>query len=377
MRTHRKSRSDLTSQSRIDARKEAKEKQKIWARATARWRQNALYAARKRRGRRPTSPRSHLRASSAHLHISSSPERPATDDTSGPLSQRTPPDTPSVSRRFTIDSHTSLPSSPGPLEETADTSHIPLSIAIGSNTSSPPAYRQRTLVRPSIHQSEPRSAPDEHSSPDSLILPSPHPSHVSPSVSPSGGKSPVSHGSQTPRIPIQAAHVATDDKMLLARLADLAERPPGEITRAARSSHQVSAPVWEDEDLEDFTQIPEASDTDASNSTSQLPYPPPPAKGKMAESSFYACRGSFEDFSESIDPETGPSAPPFEALGRPALGDIVMLPSAPPLVGEDYPLEASCGVSPDAPQTSERSQERPSNAISRPLIDGNLPGYQP
>jgi hypothetical protein len=167
--------------------------------------------------------------------------------------------------------------------------------------------------------------------------------------------------------------------MLLARLADLAERPPGVMSCSARSSHQVSAPVWEDEDLEDFARIPEASGTDASDSTSQLPYPPPPTKGKMAESSFYAYRGSFEEFTDSIDPETGPSAPPFdfEALGRSALGDIVMLPSAPPLVEENYPLEASCTVSPDALQNSERSQEPPSTTVSRPLSDGNLPGYQP
>lgn len=127
--------------------------------------------------------------------------------------------------------------------------------------------------------------------------------------------------------------------------------------------------------MEDFT---ESSSADASNSASQLPYPPPPSKGKMAESSFYAYRCSFEEFSESIDPETGPCAPPFEALGRPALGDMVMLPSAPPLVGEEFPPEIpDDGDSHDPPQTSDRNQEHPTTAAPQPLSDGNLPGYRP
>lgn len=396
LKVPRQSRSSVTiptnTQPQVDMRKEAKGRQKIWARATARWKQNALYTARQRRGRRPTSTRSQPLDSCTTLHPSVPTETPDDDDDASSMTSRAQSVSRSVSRRTSIESTygVSPPSSNQPQEPT-NNPHTPPSIIVDSSPDpslSPPAYRQRTLVTPIITPSSGLSVPDEHDGSGSLLPPSPRPSNLSFNASPVEGKSSISaQGSDTPQIPVHAAHVATDDKALLALLSDLAERPPGETPHNAESSHQVSVPVWEDEQLEDFT--PESSETGTSGSTPQPPFPPPPAKGKMVEPSFYAYRCSFEEFSESIDPEMGPSAPPFEAPGAPVLGDMIMLPSAPPLVEEDFLLEvypdaplfeaaAEADVSPDPPEVNgERSAEHPSTANSRPLSEGTLPGYQP
>jgi hypothetical protein len=107
----------------------------------------------------------------------------------------------------------------------------------------------------------------------------------------------------------------------------------------------------------------------------------------MAE--LYAYRSSFEEFSESINPELEPCAPPFETPGAPGLGGMGMLPSAPPLAEDVFPVEEF----PNAPEfesaaeddgtlnpvaaDSERCTEHQSAASSRPLSEGTLPGYHP
>jgi len=129
--------------------------------------------------------------------------------------------------------------------------------------------------------------------------------------------------------------------------------------------------------------MPESLEFDNSS-----PFPPPPSKGKMAESSFYAYRSSFEEFSELIDPELEPSAPPFEAPSAPGL-DMTMLPSAPPLADNVFPLkecssasgfEAAAendGAPIPAAIDGDRSIDHQSTITARPLSQGMLPGYHP
>jgi len=247
----------------------------------------------------------------------------------------------------------------------------------------PPAYRQGTLITPDAITS-PGTLPisDDRTASTSLV-PGRHSSRLHIGIPSPESKSFIQpQEAQSSHFPVHAAHVATDDKALLARLADLAERPPD----VPESSHQVSVPVWEDEQLEDFAQTSQSSCPDTSESAVHSQFPPPPSKGKMVEPSFYAYRYSFEEFSESIEPDLEPSAPPFEAHGTSISNDIPMLPSAPPLAEGDFALEGY----PDAPQFQEdaaagdagQGRDRSDDDRNRDgtlthLSDGTLPGYRP
>lgn len=388
MKARRKRRSasamPLPTQAQKEEQRKAKGKQKIWARASARWKDHARYTARFRKARRPSS--SHLRPSdsSTTLNPTTPVEVPA-DDVSSTL-PLTPTASRSVSRRpstFLSDSSRSSLHIP---QETSDNPQPSPSESVPDVPSSPPAYRRGTLLTPITIPNEPLTEPAG----STLLVPSPRPFNLPLDVSSSGQKSsnpaqePESSHTPGPHI----AHVATDDKALLARLADLAERPP-EVPVDVQSSHQVSVPVWEDEQLDDFTQAKDPSDPDTSGSSSQSPFPPPPSKGKMAEPSFYAYRSSFEEFSESIDPDLEPSAPPFEAPSAPGLDGMAMLPSAPPLAEDEFPLEGfpdapefeaaaeSDGTQESATVDGEGSTEHQSAGSTRPLSEGTLPGYHP
>jgi hypothetical protein len=148
--------------------------------------------------------------------------------------------------------------------------------------------------------------------------------------------------------PVHAAHVATDDKSLLARLAEFASSPPpSEVSAEAPSTLQVSAPVWRDEEFEDFPCDPGGS---SSIHISMCPaptplFPPPPSKEKMAAPTFYDYPYSFEDI--TVEPEAGPSAPPFDdPPSAPPTNIIDLTPSAPPLMDIDYCMEVDASAPP-------------------------------
>lgn len=357
-------------------------KKKIWARATARWKANARYTARQRKGKRPASIRSQPLDSTTTLHPSTSADPPndsasIVQSVSSSVSRR--PSNSSLHDSSHSVSHRSLENSEGLQISPATTNHI-----FNDLPSLPPAYRQGTLVTPNVMTSPGAlSCLDEHTT-STLQVPGRRLSRLHIHTSPFGSKSSIQLQEADPSpIPVHAAHVATDDKTLLARLADFAERPP-EVPDA-ECSHQVSVPVWEDEQLEDFARSPQSPGQDTPGPAVPHPrFPPPPTKGKMAEPSFYAYRYSFEEFSESIEPSLGPSAPPFEAPGAPITNDVVMLPSAPPLAEDDFALENY----PDAPQfqadvrDTEQSSDRPDgdrnrDGAPRPLSNGTLPVYHP
>jgi len=376
MKARRKRRSTSAMSSSLpsstEAQKKAKRKQKIWAKASARWKEHVRYTARLRRTKRL-----HLRQydSSTMLNPTVHVEVPADDIQS--IQSSTPTLSLSVSRRPSA-SLTDFSRSSSHISPEISGSSDPSSSLTGDPVlkvpSSPPAYRPGTLNLIAVSAEQPDGS-----------TPSRRPSLVSSSNAKSvhlAQRLEPSHIDQ-----LHAAHIATDDKALLARLADLAERPP-ETSIDAGSSHQVSVPLWEDEQLDDFQRVTESSEPDTSDSS---PFPPPPFKGKTAESSFYAYRSSFEEFSELINPELEPSAPPFEAPSAPGLDGMAMLPSAPPLADDGFPLEESSnapefevaaendGAPRSAAVDGDRSIDYQSTTTARPCppSEGTLPGYHP
>lgn len=146
---------------------------------------------------------------------------------------------------------------------------------------------------------------------------------------------------------LRAAHVATDDKALLAHLAMLASAPPEDESDAnPGTALQISAPEWEDEPLEDIA--PHLMNSSTSNAFSPM-FPPPPSKERLAAAEFYDYPYTFEDMAIS-DLEAGPSAPPFEEASSPQQ-DLV--PSAPPLFEDDV---FASDAQPSAPSWDSSSQ---------------------
>jgi len=302
------------------AEKEIRTKLKMWARATARWKANARYSARQRRGKRIVSVArsTHAQTSSISLQqphdglssaaTSPSPSRPLSRQSSiGSIHEASSLGAAIVSSA--IDGIESLAPSP------------PGSPFLSSPTfASPPAYHHRALM-PNVHLSENPHTTDQG-----------HPN--------------------LPITPSHAGHVATDDKSLLARLAELTSAPPQSPTNS--SNNQVSVPIWHDEELVDFAETSYDSLRDphiCSTITSDhswgsyapaLPFPPPPSKGKMATPAFYDY--SFEDLA-TPESEPEPSAPPFEeGSNAPPLDDINELPSAPPLTEQIGPTGSSTNM---------------------------------
>lgn len=316
------------------AEKESRTKQKVWARATARWRENARYTARQRRGKR-ASVRSRATRSSTSLDnhregLASGRSSPIRSVSSAAPSR-------SVSRRGSTTSfqHDSvMDTSPSPQEDAVPT--ISVCPPPVPPHSSPPAYQQKDLK--SDRSSEALYANDEPTS-TSLLIRSRRPSHSSFLATSESESGDISS--------IPAAHVATDDKAVLARLAELASAPPSDGLSAeelAGEVPQVSAPEWRDEEMEEF--IAQEGGAEAADSStpptaaSASPFPPPPSKGSLHAPNFYDYPYAFEEMEiVGMEPELGPSAPPFEETQSGSLGveegDMCLVPSAPPMLDDD------------------------------------------
>lgn len=293
----------------------ARVKKKFWALSTARWKAGVRVSARRR----------------MNMRLATAAQTTATK-TSSPAMAETISISRSTSPHPTNSNRTSL---------ALDRSSTPIPECIPSaGPSLPPAYIQRTALssqaKISGHSTSidfPQHAPppltnDEYNT---------HPDY--PESIPSGDdpipydNSPVSHHLS------HAAHVATDDKTLLARMADLASAP--QDGHVESTSLPVSAPVWQDEELEEFPHpvpLPTSSSSTPEASSSScisdgLPSPPP-SHNKSPD--FYDYPQSYDVASEG--PEAEPSAPPFvdEHLDGPSAPpvdtDVDLAPSAPPLL---------------------------------------------
>ncbi|RXW19123.1 hypothetical protein EST38_g6730 [Candolleomyces aberdarensis] len=299
--------------------------QKLWARATARWRANVRL---KRRGKR-SSQMSHARRSSISLD---SPRDGLTSGRSSPSPSGSSPPSRSVSRRASSSSlrqESSAESSSA--QQQQDTSTIPtISLSPPPPHSSPPAYQQKALQ---ADLSSEGLFPNDDPASTSHLICSRRPSHSSFLSNSEGGSGAI------PSIP--SAHVATDDKAVLARLADLASAP--EEDEGSSPQPQVSAPEWRDDEMEDFIAREACggeSDDFANQSTSTpSPFPPPPSKSSLLSPKFYDYPYAFEDMEiENLEPELGPSAPPFEETPSAPLVDehgLGLVPSAPPMLDDD------------------------------------------
>jgi hypothetical protein len=328
------------------AEKESKAKLKILARATARWKANIRQAARQRKGKRVVTARSSQPYQPSH---SSNNSRIL----SVSLHSRT------SSRRSSV---VSLPDELSSMSLPFDPISTP---TISPVATSPPAYHHDGQALPVIYSNISHATSLDRQSPSFRV------------------NSSTSNSFHT-------AHVATDDKTLLARLVDLASRPPEETSTDALDACDtfVSAPAWHD-GLEDIPSDLVVSNDHPPTSLASSLLPPPPSKEHMAIGDLYDYSFSFEG-TAALEPE--PSAPPFHLDPGPLIDDHQIIPSAPPLLDDtEFPVDAhpsapqlDVGEENPAGQDHDRmSSVRSSDVSSAPRMDIEvrdditLPGYRP
>ncbi|KIK99486.1 hypothetical protein PAXRUDRAFT_132007 [Paxillus rubicundulus Ve08.2h10] len=307
--------------------KEATEKMRIWARATARWKANARHSARRRRKRyiasklsRPPSP-----------VLSDSREMPADD-----LSAISPQ---GCFSRVEVDvpmSETTLPSNTDE-PVIADQSPVLPKPTTSPRTSSPPAYRSQVMQRHPHHST---SDSNSRRSRDSSLLfeqancPSIVDDEPIPYVLPRGG------------------HVATDDKAHLARIRELASSPPEMASsppemlgvESATTVREVSAPAWHDLPEDDFESGVVPAPAFPFRDFGLPPsFPPLPFKGCIPSGYFDTSFFGYgaDDGIPVLGRDVGPSAPPFDAHpSAPPISDLDLAPSAPSLEDENGLFQA-------------------------------------
>lgn len=278
---------------------QAKALKRFWARATARWKSNARQSLRQRTGRRLIT-----RPSQTTYH--------STSDVDSRCRFNSRP-----SSRFSSISNHNQPLR----EEYPQSITTPRSL---SRPASPPAYHYERQIPPIVISSASRSATPVSGFvvPDLTLSGRPSQSSMCPSTT-SPQLSPESEFLS------QTAHVATDDKALLSRLAELASAPPDDAGPvSAVSPSQVSAPAWSEE-FEAFTptSAPIGMDTELPLSS----FPSPPSKARLAAAERFEYTFAYDDI-ENAEPEPEPSAPPFEEEPERVLDASLLLPSAPPLI---------------------------------------------
>lgn len=346
--------------------REARVKQKLWTRASARWKANVRSSARRRRNRRiaqTLSPQSSVAslndiAFSVPVPRSSiSPPRPSTE--------------------LALEARHSISS-----DRSAAGHTMSVLAPTDPESPSPPAYihsSSTTLNLSKLHSSREAYRIDIDAFESSSYIPhdddEDHPEYTA-------DDDPIPYDDS-----YNAGHVATDDKAALSRMAHMVSAPPIDPDDGGPSALVISAPVWHDEELEgaiDDTEHHDHSDLSAPPlghpSTSSLHlYPPPPSKDKTATADFYGYPYSFEEDVGSLELE--PSAPPSEGHNPSAspLENPDMLPSAPPLSSEEYFPSAPDWDWEDSERNEELEgtlQQQPSNSGSDPVtVARHLPSY--
>lgn len=291
-------------------------KQKVLAKATARWKANARYTFRQRRGKRRTI----QQHSDSELDLS--PTLPSVIET--PASERSSLSL--VCSEPVV--HDDAPLDAADERECTADERPPPPLQL----SSPPAYPIQSIDHTLLHPGSyhPRSTP---SSPSSNLQ------SRRTSVSSLTSEMCSEHQSLTYR-PHLMAHLATDDKTVLEQLNQLSSAPEG----SGILSSSVFAPVWRDEELSDFVHRRDPTSTvgtsdshsdpySQSSNFDAMPFPSPPtSKGKELDHYSYSYHsdrpyGSLYEYDQGfldVEPDAGPSAPPFEP-SAPDEG-----PSAPP-----------------------------------------------
>ena len=338
-------------------------KSRLWAKASARWKNNVKHSARRRRNTRLTAVTSQLNDSSIYLSRSPSPTRTLQASTSS----RSPTPTPSPplghdSSDVDVDDSGSLASHESNANNLATSSpHL--------SPTSPPAYHgdaTNPSNAPAIQNIA--SSQDSAGSPDADV--SPPPLHNKPS----------SLGEEEPQytLPLHVAHVATDDKAVLQRIVIMGSEPPVDDDPAGGSCDvPISAPVLFDDDDQSFSHDTELSPSDGARPSMfpAPPEPPPTSKGKMAALELY----DYDDL--NVEPPTEPSAPPFESSCVDCSGPSapppaeLMMPEADELDVQDGPFSGENGAVGSNLPTRPPSQD--TSRTGGGLQSELLPRYQP
>lgn len=349
--------------------------QKFWAKATARWKANVRQSARRRRKRQQGSSKdvdtrllaeasSHSSSTSLHRSYTGSSSRSAAFSNGSSLQDdaMAVPSSPSVSSR---------PDTPRPHQP-------PAYLSNASDTAPKARDGLQDTVLPSLADSS--RGMDNAAASCAIIL-----------EPPTSDDHPLPYSGY-----IHAGHVATDDKTLLAHMAALASAPPpaeapsSPDAPASSSAAYASVPPLDDEyeavpfDIRvidcdsdvvgessgsrrtpspvppsEFAHMPSYS-RDPSPCPSLLP--PPPTKGRMAAPTFYEYPPSFEEDVLGLEPEIGPSAPPFGE-------EVDSTASAPPL-GIEYDVEdAAASAPPLEDQESEEMSQDEETGRSGPIAE--------
>lgn len=404
---------DDESEAETDEIRRMRSHQRMWAKATARWKANVRLSLRRRR-KRP-------------LSVVSNHETEPRASTTSLVSQYTYTNEPHRTQSTMVDPHpdqdaspspasiTNNPQSPSDIRTNGETPHVPPPSANevppdASRPTLPPEYPvDGTLLgarnRRPDHSTE-RSTASEARAPAEATFALSH-NEPAPSASPP----PLSADEE--RLPYTAAantaHIATDDKTLLARMAHLASQPPPELEDAARerggsSGACENAPHGEPGPsvpvMDEFEELPasmviQVTDEDGPSGSDmgmgmgtnmgwqhalpsralspsiQLPvptysrepsphppmFPAPPTKAQLAAPLFYEYPSAFEEdgmMGGELELET-PSAPPFEyETSGPSAPPLELdmdldLESGAPLIDEDEEIQLGFASAPPLP----------------------------
>ena len=323
--------------------REAKARQRKWYKAASRWRENVRFSARRRRTNR-------VLASSSSYTTLSQDEKPAADTESATYRSRSRSSSPTATpRSVTPDVYTSSRASIRSSRSQTQTTH-----ALRSQTPpiDPPPSTPLSPQPPAYHS---RSS-----------YPQPHDSPAFTYTDCSTSKTPLSlhtlprpHDDDGDHVTPFSGHVATDDKAILSRRTALASAPPVSNSNISQSAF---VPSMEDEDMFELPPgLPPSSPThDTYDYEPQPPYspptsllPPPPSKEKQRFDYSHDWDMSVDIDNATVEPQLGPSAPPFEESvvmpSAPPLDSDVHVPSAPPLDTEDDCPEATTECFQDDP----------------------------
>ena len=299
--------------------REAKAAQRKWYKAASRWRDNVRFAARRRRTNRALAP------TTSHATLYQE-ERQETATYTESTIYRSRSSSPTPTQRSVTPTHPDVrASSTASIRSSHSQMQTPQVLASQGDTppsspvsAQPPAYYRRSsflLSSPPHDSSEftysDRSPPS--TSKDPLSFPA----------------QPRPHGDDDSHLTSLSGHVATDDKAILSLRSGLASAPPGFNADFPQSA---SVPSVEDEDMFELPSesSPPFPTHDAYGYEPQPPYsppttllPPPPSKGKQMFDYSHDWDISVNVDDTPVEPELGPSAPPFE--------ESEVVPSAPPL----------------------------------------------
>lgn len=352
-----------------DRENEARGKNRLWARASARWKANIRHSARRRRRRHG---------------FSSTKSRPQSPILLDPRERSIQPSSPASSRRHSItptaediDCHAT------PIENSLTPTRPPSISPDPSSSrgaSSPPAYMFPALhARPEIEGASHVPPGDIVSRRGSLLF--------------GRDLTPANHD-DIPYRPSCAGHVAIDDKTHLARMAEMASAPSVIQHNTCGSSSPIheSAPEWYD----DFEDHPSQSATVSPSENSLFEvggsgFPRPPSKGVLSPS-YFDGHSYLQDIT-ALDPISLPSIPPYEARPNAIPFEDTLTASAPPISEDDQAFDSWEGSASEAsgdecdthiatfPSLPSSSSAFSSQASAPPeehvSMHGVLPIYQP